>query len=223
MQECTTVALMMQFLSGKIISHAKNKIVAKWNWFGICSDNCIACILKWLSHPCLFRFLAWPVREGNIELLKILLPGCPNAAGTQEDNEPELLQFAEKACEITNNVAIVNFFLDHLTKINLRNKDKCVQAGFVSACGAGHEAVVKRLIEVSEEDGINLSMTIIPDIQIQGQIGLTETTFPGKLNIVKILLGASRDKKVDLTHKNSFDLEIIEYLTEAMRIKVKEE
>ena len=93
----------------------------------------------------------------------------------------------------------------------------------MSACGAGHEAVVKRLIEVSEEDGINLSMTIIPDIQIQGEIGLTETTFPGKLNIVKILLEASRDKKVDLTHKNSFDLEIIEYLTEAMRIKAKEE
>ena len=165
--------------------------------------------------------MEWPVKEGNMELLKILLPGCPNAAGTQEDNELDLIQFAEMACRITDNLEIINFFLDHLDNINLR-KDKCVQAGFVSACGAGHEAVVKRLIEVSEEDGINLSLRTITNIQIQGEIGLTETTFPGKLNIVKILLEASRDKKVDLTHKNSFDLEIIEYLTEAMRIEVKE-
>ena len=67
-----------------------------------------------------------------------------------------------------------------------------------------------------------MSITIIPDIQIQGQIGLTETTLPGKMNIVEILIEASRDKKVDLTQKNSFDLEIIEYLTEAMRVETKE-
>ena len=159
--------------------------------------------------------MEWPVRDENIELLKILLPGCPNAAGTQEDNEPELLQFAEKACEITNNVNIVNCFLDHCDKINLGNKDKCVQAGFVSACGAGHEAVVKRLIEVSEEDGINLSLRTITNIQIQGEIGLTETTFPGKLNIVKILLEAFRNKKIDLTLKNPFGSEIVKYLIDS--------
>ena len=165
--------------------------------------------------------MEWPVREGNMELLKILLPGCPNAAGTQEDNEPDLIRFAEMACRMTDDVNIINVFLDHCNKINLK-KDKCVQAGFVSACGAGHESVVKRLIEVSEEDGINLSITIIPDIQIQGQIGFTETTLPGKMNIVEILIEASRDKKVDLTQKNSFELEIIEYLTEAMRVETKE-
>ena len=162
--------------------------------------------------------MEWPVREGNVELLKILLPGCPNDAGTQEDNEPDLIQFAELACRMTDNLDIINAFLDHLTKINLM-RDKCVQAGFVSACGAGHEAVVKRLIEVSEEDGFNLNISIIPNIQIQSETGLSElieTSFPGHLNIVKILIEASCDKKVDLTQKNSFDLEVIEYLTEAM-------
>ena len=153
-----------------------------------------------------------------MELLKMLLPGCPNAAGTQEDNELDLIQFAEMACRITDNLEIINFFLDHLDNINLR-KDKCVQAGFVSACGAGHETVVKRLIEVSEEDGFNLNISIIPHIQIQSETGLSElieTSFPGHLNIVKILIEASCEKKVDLTQKNSFDLEVIEYLTEAM-------
>ena len=155
--------------------------------------------------------MEWPVRDENIELLKILLPGCPNAAGTQEDNEPDLIQFVELACRMTDNLDIINAFLDHLTKINLM-RDKCVQAGFVSACGAGHEAVVKRLIEVSEEDGINLSLRTITNIQIQGEIGLTETTFPGKLNIVKILLEAFRNKKIDLTLKNPFGSEIVKYL-----------
>ena len=164
--------------------------------------------------------MEWPVREGNIELLRILLPGCPNAAGTQEDNEPDLIQFAEMACRITDNLDIINSFLDHLNNINLR-KDKCVQAGFVSACGSGQEIVVKRLIEVSEEDGFNLNISIIPNIQIQSEIGLTNATFPGHLNIVKILVEASRDKKVDLTQKNSFEVEIVEYLTEALRIEAK--
>ena len=85
----------------------------------------------------------------------------------------------------------------------------------MSACGAGHEAVVKRLIEVSEEDGINLSLRTITNIQIQGEIGLTETTFPGKLNIVKILLEAFRNKKIDLTLKNPFGSEIVKYLIDS--------
>ena len=52
--------------------------------------------------------MAWPVREGNVELLKILLPGCPNDAGTQADNEPELIQFAEVACR-NGNFKIASF------------------------------------------------------------------------------------------------------------------
>ena len=164
------------------------------------------------------RFMTWPVKDGNFELLKILLPGCPNAAGTQEDNEPELLRFAWFACKNTDDVNIVNFFLDHCDKINLGNKDKCVQAGFVSACVAGHEAVVKRLIEVAGQIGIDLSMKIIPDIQIQGEIGSTETTFPGKLNIVKVLVEAFRNKKINLTMKNPFGSETVEYLINSMRM-----
>ena len=163
--------------------------------------------------------MAWPVREGNVELLKILLPGCPNDAGTQADNEPELIQFAEMACRMTDNLDIINAFLDHLTKINLI-KDKCVQAGFVSACGAGHESVVKRLIEVSEEDGFNLNIRINPNVQfdmkIEGEIGLTEASFPGQPNIVKILINASRDKKVDVTLKNSIELDIVHHLIESI-------
>ena len=58
-----------------------------------------------------------------MELLKILLPGCPNAAGTQEDNEPDLIRFAEMACRMTDDVNIINVFLDHCNKINLK-KDK---------------------------------------------------------------------------------------------------
>ena len=164
------------------------------------------------------RFMTWPVKDGNFELLKILLPSCPNAAGTQEDNEPELLRFAWFACKNTDDVNIVNFFLDHCDKINLGNKDKCVQAGFVSACVAGHGAVVKRLIEVAGENGIDLSMKIIPDIQIQGEIGSTETTFPGKLNIVKVLVEAFRNKKINLTMKNPFGSETVEYLINSMRM-----
>ena len=137
---------------------------------------------------------------------------------SQEDNEPELLRFAWFACKNTDDVNIVNFFLDHCDKINLGNKDKCVQAGFVSACVAEHGAVVKRLIEVAGQIGIDLSMKIIPDIQIQGEIGSTETTFPGKLNIVKVLVEAFRNKKINLTMKNPFGSETVEYLINSMRM-----
>ena len=174
-----------------------------------CFMLCILCLLRY-----------WPVtvKDGNFELLKIVLPGCPNVAGTQDDNEPELIRFAGYACKHFDDVNIINIFLDHCDKINLRVKDKCVQAGFVSACVAGHGGVVKRLIEVAGEDGIDLSMKIIPDIQIQGVIGSTEATFPGKLNIVKVLVEAFLNKKINMTLKNPFGSETVEYLINSMRM-----
>ena len=183
-------------------------------------------ILTLIKISTLFRLsMEWPVKEGNIELLKILLPGCPNDAGTQEDNETDLIQFAKMACRMTDNLDIINTFLDHCDAINLR-KNNCIQVGFESACAAGNETVAKRLIEVSEEDGIKLRMGIVAnvltDMRIQGEIRLNEASFPCNLNIAKILVEASRDKKVDLTLLNSlFELEIVDYPTEGMRIKGK--
>ena len=61
-------------------------------------------------------------------------------------------------------------------------------------------------------------MKIIPDIQIQGEIGSTKATFPGKLNIVKVLVEAFRNKKIDLIMKNPFGSETVEYLINSMRM-----
>ena len=145
--------------------------------------------------------LSWCVREQNIEGIKLCLPGCPYYTGTQKEIELELLELARDAVFLIDRtdpfgVALVNVVLDHCNGINFDRKDKYVQTTFVFSCFRGHVEVVKRLLEVSEEEGIDLN------VNVNGTNGITEAC-DGQFEIVEILIEAARDKGIiDLTRKN---------------------
>ena len=94
------------------------------------------------------------------------------------------------------NLSLVNLLLRHSDKINLNNRDRRGQSGFVSACRRGHVDVVKRLLEVSDEKGIDLN---IRDVELD--TGLSAARKKNHSNIVKILVEASKTKKLDLKAK----------------------
>ena len=93
------------------------------------------------------------------------------------------------ACN-SGNLSLVNLLLRHSDKINLNNKDGQGQSGFVSACRRGHVEVVKRLLEVSDEKGIDLN---IRDAELD--TGLCAARKKNQPNIVEILI---ESKKLDL-------------------------
>ena len=99
------------------------------------------------------------------------------------------------ACN-SGNLSLVNLLLQHSDKINLNNRDRRGQSGFVSACRRGHVDVVKRLLEVSDEKGIDLN---IRDVELD--TGLSAARKKKHSNIVEILVEASKTKKLDLEAK----------------------
>ena len=105
----------------------------------------------------------------------------------------------------SGSLEMVDLLLLHSDKISLNVKHEG-QSGFVEACRWGRVEIVKRLLQVSEEKGIDLNIISYFDYD-HGETGLTaacsEDGFENHkeecIAVVKLLVEVSKTKKIDLS------------------------